>query len=521
MSGIINDVLYIKDINVNGTPLDSNGTLIIGGTSGPQVTTLTAGTNVTITPGDGTITIAASGGGGGSQTLTGNSGVAAPSGGNINAVGSGSITTIGSGATLTISLTGLTSHDVLVGAGTDTITKIAPSATSGVPLISQGSTSDPTFGTAVVAGGGTGNTTFTAYSVICAGTTATGIFQNVSGLGSSGQVLTSNGAAALPTWQPAGSGSGTVTNVSGTANQVAVATGTTTPVISLIGPYTPSTYTAHGVLIGEGTSSIVALAAGTSGQVLQSGGAASDPAYSTSTYPSTATGTGTILRADGTNWTATTSTYPNTNAVSTLLYASSSNVMSALATSNNGVLITSASGVPSWLAAGTTGQVLTATTGSPPSWGSAGAGTVTSVTGTANQIDVATGTTTPVISLDAAITTPGSLTTTTTLTATTLFKALAGQVVNRTTTATSYSVLTTDYIVAVTSTSAARTITLPASPTTNQIFVIKDESGAASINNISIVVSGGANIDGTATLIINTNYGAVSVYWNGSQYFAW
>lgn len=49
--------------------------------------------------------------------------------------------------------------------------------------------------------GGTGNSTFTAYSVICAGTTATGAFQNVSGVGTSGQVLVSNGAAALPSWQ--------------------------------------------------------------------------------------------------------------------------------------------------------------------------------------------------------------------------------------------------------------------------------------------------------------------------------
>lgn len=48
--------------------------------------------------------------------------------------------------------------------------------------------------------GGTGAITFTAYSVITAGTTATGGFQNVVGLGSSGQVLTSAGAAALPTW---------------------------------------------------------------------------------------------------------------------------------------------------------------------------------------------------------------------------------------------------------------------------------------------------------------------------------
>lgn len=54
--------------------------------------------------------------------------------------------------------------------------------------------------------GGTGNNTFTAYSVICAGTTATGAFQNVSGVGSAGQVLTSNGAGALPSWQAAGGG---------------------------------------------------------------------------------------------------------------------------------------------------------------------------------------------------------------------------------------------------------------------------------------------------------------------------
>lgn len=59
-----------------------------------------------------------------------------------------------------------------------------------------------------VGSGGTNNTTFTAYSVLCAGTTATGAFQNVSGVGSSGQVLTSNGAAALPTWQAAGGGGG-------------------------------------------------------------------------------------------------------------------------------------------------------------------------------------------------------------------------------------------------------------------------------------------------------------------------
>jgi len=95
----------------------------------------------------------------------------------------------------------LTQHDVLVGGATNAITSVAPSATSGVPLISQGASSDPTFGTAVVAGGGTGNTTATAYAVQCGGTTTTGAHQSIAGLGSSGDVLTSNGAGALPTFQ--------------------------------------------------------------------------------------------------------------------------------------------------------------------------------------------------------------------------------------------------------------------------------------------------------------------------------
>jgi hypothetical protein len=51
-----------------------------------------------------------------------------------------------------------------------------------------------------VSDGGTGISTATAYAVICAGTTATGAFQNVSGLGTSGYVLISAGAGALPAW---------------------------------------------------------------------------------------------------------------------------------------------------------------------------------------------------------------------------------------------------------------------------------------------------------------------------------
>lgn len=61
-------------------------------------------------------------------------------------------------------------------------------------------------GTLPVANGGTGLSTTTAYGLIAAGTTSTGNFQQVSGTGTSGQVLTSNGAGALPTWQAGASG---------------------------------------------------------------------------------------------------------------------------------------------------------------------------------------------------------------------------------------------------------------------------------------------------------------------------
>ena len=51
--------------------------------------------------------------------------------------------------------------------------------------------------------GGTGKVSLTAYALLAGGTTSTGAMQQVSGLGSSGTVLTSNGASALPTWQSA------------------------------------------------------------------------------------------------------------------------------------------------------------------------------------------------------------------------------------------------------------------------------------------------------------------------------
>jgi len=78
----------------------------------------------------------------------------------------------------------------------------------------------------VVADGGTGRSSHTAYAVITGGTTSTAAQQSISSVGTSGQVLTSNGAGALPTFQAAAGGGGDVTKV-GTPvdNQVGVWTG--------------------------------------------------------------------------------------------------------------------------------------------------------------------------------------------------------------------------------------------------------------------------------------------------------
>ena len=51
-----------------------------------------------------------------------------------------------------------------------------------------------------VAEGGSGIASNTAYAVLCGGTSSTSAIQSIAGLGSSGQCLTSNGAA-LPTFQ--------------------------------------------------------------------------------------------------------------------------------------------------------------------------------------------------------------------------------------------------------------------------------------------------------------------------------
>lgn len=92
-------------------------------------------------------------------------------------------------------------------------------------------------------------------------------------------------------------------------------------------------------------------------------------------------------------------------------------------------------------------------------------------------------------------------------------------------TAITLNMTTRFYYVGVTDTSSARTINLPASPSSplpqkDQTFIIKDESGAAGTNNITVsTIAGTVTIDGATTKVINTNYGVLKVIFDGTNYF--
>jgi hypothetical protein len=73
--------------------------------------------------------------------------------------------------------------------------------TASKPVFTDASKNLVSTGTLGVDQGGTGISTTTAYSVVFSGTTATGPFQATAGPGTSGYILTSNGAGALPTFQ--------------------------------------------------------------------------------------------------------------------------------------------------------------------------------------------------------------------------------------------------------------------------------------------------------------------------------
>lgn len=144
----------------------------------------------------------------------------------------------------------LTAHAVLVGEGTNPVAVVGPGATAGVPLVSGGASADPSFTTAVVAGGGTGLATLTAHNVMLGEGTSTVAFAAPGA--TVGVPLISQNASTDP--------------IFGTASVAGGGTGATT-------------LTANGVVVGEGTSAVhVVGSSATADSVVAWAAAGSDPA---------------------------------------------------------------------------------------------------------------------------------------------------------------------------------------------------------------------------------------------------
>ncbi len=84
---------------------------------------------------------------------------------------------------------------------------------------------EPNLDDVAVIAGGTGRSSATPYAVVCGGTNSTAELQSVAGLGTSGQVLKSNGADALPTFQTQAGAGTLIQTVIGMTGEYATGTG--------------------------------------------------------------------------------------------------------------------------------------------------------------------------------------------------------------------------------------------------------------------------------------------------------
>ena len=142
----------------------------------------------------------------------------------ITAVGSSlNLTTLTATSANITTLTGTTISATNMGAQATTQFQAASANITTLSGTNFSATSLTLTNALTVAQGGSGRASTTAYAVICGGTTSTGPEQSIASVGTSGQVLTSNGAGALPTFQTlVVAGLPTMNVVSGTT-QAAVA----------------------------------------------------------------------------------------------------------------------------------------------------------------------------------------------------------------------------------------------------------------------------------------------------------
>jgi hypothetical protein len=94
----------------------------------------------------------------------------------------------------------------------------------------------------------------------------------------------------------------------------------------------------------------------------------------------------------------------------------------------------------------------------------------------------------------------------------------SNQVYPYTTIATNWTILNTDtYVLLDTDTTLSRSITLPLanSVTAGRYYIIKDKTGSAATNNITILRAGSDTLDGATSFVINGNYASQSIMSDG------
>lgn len=221
-----------------------------------------------------------------------------------------------------------------------------------------------------------------------------------------------------------------------------------------------NTLTSNQILIGQGTSAISSITAGTSGQLLV-GSTSASPSFVTP-----AAGTGLTVTANA----------------STLEFDL-----------NIPVLVTS----------GGTGRVSMVTSYAPVCAGTTANGTLqVASTGLATSGFVLTSTGSSSLPTFQASSLP----------------ALTVTAVNFA--ASPYTVLSGDQFLSVDSSGGAISILLANAPTTGRVVYIKDVSATADTNNITVTTVGGAvTLDGATTFVMNTEYESISAIFTGSSYF--
>ena len=119
-----------------------------------------------------------------------------------------------------------------------------------------------------------------------------------------------------------------------------------------------------GIFYSNASTAAILAGTATSGQLLLSG-ASTTPQWSTTTYPVT-------------------------NAINTIMYASSANVQAPITAANSGVLVTTSAGVPGWSGTMTNGQLIIGSTTATPVAATLTAGTGIIITNGAGSITIAT-----------------------------------------------------------------------------------------------------------------------------------